>query len=87
MHRQVPGHRWLSTALLIVSGSLVIGVFQCWSPALPTQLQGVLPESLLKWFAIISALASVVGNFLAPVLLEALGLQWRLKSALAAWHP
>ncbi|CAK9097541.1 unnamed protein product [Durusdinium trenchii] len=75
--------RWASTTFLVLSGSFVIGVFQCWSPALPTQLQGVLPEALLKWLVIISASASVFGNFAAPPLIEAWGLQWRLKMALA----
>ena len=42
-------------------------------------------EALLKWLVIISASASVFGNFAAPPLIEAWGLQWRLKMALAPW--
>lgn len=79
----LPRRRWISTVVLVLAGSFSIGVFQCWSPALPTQLQGALPESLLKWFAIITATASVLGSCLCPPLMEALKLQWRLKSAMA----
>ena len=40
---------WVSASVLVMAGSLAVGVFQCWSPALPTQLEGVLPNGLLKW--------------------------------------
>ena len=45
-------------------------------------LPGVLPETVLKWFAVITSLASVIGNFTAPQLIEMLHLQHRLKSVL-----
>ncbi|CAE7523919.1 unnamed protein product [Symbiodinium sp. CCMP2456] len=78
----VPRRRMISTWVLLLAAGAVVGVFQCWSPALPTQLQGVLPETVLKWFAVITSLASVIGNFTAPQLIEMLHLQHRLKSVL-----
>ena len=52
--------------------------FSCfgWSPCNP----GPVLENVK---AIITATASVAGNFLAPPLLEVLKLQWRLKTAMA----
>ena len=44
---------------------------------------GWLVTLALFFKAIITATASVVGNFLAPPLLEMLKLQWRLKTAMA----
>lgn len=78
----VPRRRMISTWVLLLAAGAVVGVFQCWSPALPTQLQGVLPETVLKWFAVITSLASVIGNFTAPQLIEMLHLQTRLKMVL-----
>ncbi|CAJ1338532.1 unnamed protein product [Effrenium voratum] len=80
----VPLRRWISASVLVMAGSLAVGVFQCWSPALPTQLEGVLPNGLLKWFSVITSVASLVGNFAAPFLIEALHLQLKLKLALVA---
>lgn len=42
----------------------------------------MLPETVLKWFAVITSLASVIGNFTAPQLIEMLHLQTRLKMVL-----
>jgi len=78
----VPCERWISTSILVVAAGAVVGFFQCWSPALPTQLQGILPETLLKWFAIITSIASMIGTLTAPSLIEILRLQTSLKLVL-----
>lgn len=70
-----PARRLLSAWLLFVSGGLTIGFFQVWSSSLPTQLNGILPGPLVKSFAIIMGIASLVGNYAAGPLTEKLGLQ------------
>lgn len=78
MH-SLPPRRWVSAWVLFLASGLAVGCFQTWSTSLPTELDGVLPGLLLKWFALITNSASFIGNFMAGPLTEKLGLQTHLS--------
>eukprot|EP00928_Gymnodinium_smaydae_P024442 TRINITY_DN19775_c0_g1_i1.p1 TRINITY_DN19775_c0_g1~~TRINITY_DN19775_c0_g1_i1.p1 ORF type:complete len:474 (-),score=94.15 TRINITY_DN19775_c0_g1_i1:360-1673(-) len=74
----LPMRRWVSASAVFLASGLAVGCFQTWTSTLPTQLEGVLSQGMLKWFAVISNLASVAGNFFAGPLTEHFGLQTSL---------
>jgi len=79
---QVPRKRWLSTWMVCLTGGLTTGVFLLWTASIPTQMQGVFSSIMLKWFAIIMSVASLIGNFAAGPITELLGLQQRLQQTI-----
>eukprot|EP00947_MAST-08B_sp_MAST-8B-sp1_P001289 g1289.t1 len=57
-----------SFILLLLSGGIVSGVFNCWSGNIPNSLQGQIDEELSKWLGFCANVANLVGLLLAEPL-------------------
>jgi len=78
----VTRRQWVSFGCLMVAGGLLNGVFQGWSNTIPTQLEGVLPGALLKWFSFIAGMACMAGSLLVALVTRVLNLESKLKLTL-----
>uniref|UniRef100_A0A7S4GKV5 Major facilitator superfamily (MFS) profile domain-containing protein n=1 Tax=Oxyrrhis marina TaxID=2969 RepID=A0A7S4GKV5_OXYMA len=78
----VTRRQWVSFACLMTAGGLLNGVFQGWSNTIPTQLEGVLPGALLKWFSFIAGMACVIGSLTVAVVTRVFKLECKLKLTL-----